>query len=161
MADDRIDVVALQELNLHRQNSQTVEAHKRTAQTLGYNFFLATTTEQKQTGGTAILVSQKLLSEGCAISTVIRHPDGNSIRVRLNHPTVGMLHLWSIYAPADGTKRRDFFLKIAAHVTPQCVLMGNFNCVEDTALDTRRSANSPYENTGADIITYIRILNKL
>eukprot|EP00965_Chrysotila_dentata_P047309 1569810-Pleurochrysis_carterae.AAC.1 len=39
--------------------------------------------------------------------------------------------------------------------------MGVFNCVEDTALNTRRSANSPYQNTGADIITYIRILNKL
>eukprot|EP00965_Chrysotila_dentata_P231136 6198174-Pleurochrysis_carterae.AAC.1 len=80
MADDKIDVVALQELNVHRQNLQTVEAHKRTAQTLGYKLFLATTTEQKQTGGTAILVSQKLLSEGCTVSTVIRHPDGNSIR---------------------------------------------------------------------------------
>eukprot|EP00965_Chrysotila_dentata_P170602 5631560-Pleurochrysis_carterae.AAC.1 len=115
MADDKIDVVALQELNVHRQNIQTVEAHKRTAQTLGYKLFLATTTEQKQTGGTAILVSQKLMSEGCTVSTVIRHPEGNSIRVRLNHPTIGMLHLWSVYAPADGTKRRDFFLKIAAH----------------------------------------------
>eukprot|EP00965_Chrysotila_dentata_P137517 4549076-Pleurochrysis_carterae.AAC.1 len=101
------------------------------------------------------------MTEGCTVSTVIRHPDGNSIRVRLNHPIIGMLHLWSIYAPADGTKRREFFLKIAAHGTSNCVLMGEFNCVEDTALDTRRSANSPYENVGADIITYIRILNKL
>eukprot|EP00965_Chrysotila_dentata_P113001 3733763-Pleurochrysis_carterae.AAC.1 len=55
MADDKIDVVALQELNAHRQNIQTVEAHKRTAQSLGYKLFLVTTTEQKQTGGTAIL----------------------------------------------------------------------------------------------------------
>eukprot|EP00965_Chrysotila_dentata_P253635 6211347-Pleurochrysis_carterae.AAC.1 len=108
MADDKIDVIALQELNVNRQNIQTVEAHKRTAQTLGYKLCLATTTEQKQTGGTAILVSQKLLSEECTVSTGIRHPDGKSIRVRLNRPIIGMLHLWSIYAPADGTKRRDF-----------------------------------------------------
>eukprot|EP00965_Chrysotila_dentata_P114949 3799477-Pleurochrysis_carterae.AAC.1 len=50
---------------------------------------------------------------------------------------------------------------MAAHVNPESILMGDFNCVEDVALDTRRSANTPYENTGADVLTYIKVYNKL
>eukprot|EP00965_Chrysotila_dentata_P095163 3145535-Pleurochrysis_carterae.AAC.2 len=39
--------------------------------------------------------------------------------------------------------------------------MGDFNCVVDVAMDTHRSANTPYENTGADVLTFIKVYNKL
>eukprot|EP00965_Chrysotila_dentata_P134026 4432192-Pleurochrysis_carterae.AAC.1 len=50
---------------------------------------------------------------------------------------------------------------MAGHVNSDSVIMGDFNCVEDVALDTRRSANTPYENTGADILTFIKVYNNL
>eukprot|EP00965_Chrysotila_dentata_P054612 1812994-Pleurochrysis_carterae.AAC.1 len=50
---------------------------------------------------------------------------------------------------------------MAAFVQSNSILMGDFNCVEDVAMDTRRSANTQYENTGADILTYISVLNNL
>eukprot|EP00965_Chrysotila_dentata_P149015 4922058-Pleurochrysis_carterae.AAC.1 len=50
---------------------------------------------------------------------------------------------------------------MAPFVKPNSILMGDFNCVEDIALDTRRSSSTPYENTGADILTYISVLNQL
>eukprot|EP00965_Chrysotila_dentata_P054926 1823390-Pleurochrysis_carterae.AAC.1 len=39
--------------------------------------------------------------------------------------------------------------------------MGDFNCVPDIALDTRRVAQSPYKNGGADILTFIALSNSL
>eukprot|EP00965_Chrysotila_dentata_P220300 6191696-Pleurochrysis_carterae.AAC.1 len=50
---------------------------------------------------------------------------------------------------------------MAAHVNPESIRMGDFNCVENVALDTRRSANIPYANTGADVLTCIKVYNKL
>eukprot|EP00965_Chrysotila_dentata_P201027 6180338-Pleurochrysis_carterae.AAC.2 len=45
---------------------------------------------------------------------------------------------------------------MAAHVNPESLLMGDFNCVEDVALDTHRSANTPYANAGADVLAFIK-----
>eukprot|EP00965_Chrysotila_dentata_P260421 6213901-Pleurochrysis_carterae.AAC.1 len=50
---------------------------------------------------------------------------------------------------------------MAPFVKPNSILMGDFNCVEDITLSTRRSSNTPYENTGADILTYTSVLNQL
>eukprot|EP00965_Chrysotila_dentata_P194173 6176202-Pleurochrysis_carterae.AAC.1 len=108
-----------------------------------------------QIGGTAILVAQTLLDEGVIAAFSHSHPKGNSIRIKLAVPTMGNLDVWSIYAPADSTLRRDFFLRMAPFVKPNSILMGDFNCVEDIALDTRRSSSTPYDHAGADILTYI------
>eukprot|EP00965_Chrysotila_dentata_P126606 4186494-Pleurochrysis_carterae.AAC.1 len=64
MSDDKIDVVAFQELNVHRNNQAVLESHKRTANTLGYKLFIAPTATVAQIGGTAILVSLRLIAEG-------------------------------------------------------------------------------------------------
>eukprot|EP00965_Chrysotila_dentata_P114990 3801134-Pleurochrysis_carterae.AAC.1 len=161
MRDDKIDVIAFQELNVHRNNLSVIEAHKQTANALGYKLFIAPTAEVSQIGGTAILVSLRMISEGSVATFLHSHPKGNYVRIKLTNPIFGTLYVWSIYAPADGIQRRNLFLKMAAHVNPETLLMGDFNCVEDVALDTRRSANSPYENTGADVLTYIKVYNKL
>eukprot|EP00965_Chrysotila_dentata_P065147 2159596-Pleurochrysis_carterae.AAC.1 len=150
MREDKIDVVAFQELNVHRNNQPVLESHKQTAIALGYRLFIAPTAEVAQIGGTAVLISLRLIAEGSVATFLNSHPKGNYVRIKLTNPHFGTLYVWSIYAPADGTQRRDFFLKMAAHVNPESLLMGDFNCVEDVALDTRRSANSPYANTGAD-----------
>eukprot|EP00965_Chrysotila_dentata_P014010 464406-Pleurochrysis_carterae.AAC.1 len=147
MLDDKIDVIALQELNVHRNNQNVLESHKRTANSLGYKLFIAPTSAVAQIGGTAILVSVRMIAEGSVATFIHSHPNGNYVRIKITNPVFGILYVWSIYAPADGTQRRDLFLKMAAHVNPESVLMGDFNCVEDIALDTRRSSNTPYENT--------------
>eukprot|EP00965_Chrysotila_dentata_P030370 1010792-Pleurochrysis_carterae.AAC.1 len=155
--DDKVDVIAFQEHNVHRNNQGTLETHKHTAKTLGYKLFIAPTAEVAQIGGTAILVSLQMLSEGSVATFMHSHPNGNYVRVKIVNPQFGTLHVWSVYAPADGTQCRDLFLKMAGHVNPESILMGDFNCVENVAMDTRRSANTPYENTGADVLTFIKV----
>eukprot|EP00965_Chrysotila_dentata_P226925 6195710-Pleurochrysis_carterae.AAC.1 len=161
MRNDKIDVIAFQEHNVHRQDTRTLETHKHTALSLGYKLFLAPTATNMQIGGTAILVAQSLLDEEATATFSHSHPKGNSIRIKLAVPTIGNLDLWSIYAPADSTLRRDCFLRMAPFVKPNSILMGDFNCVEDIALDTRRSSITPYDNAGADILTYISVLTNL
>eukprot|EP00965_Chrysotila_dentata_P050267 1665471-Pleurochrysis_carterae.AAC.1 len=114
MKIEKIDVVALQELNVHRQDRHTIDAHKNAAQTLGYKMFLAPTATPNQVGGTAILIAQTLSDDGATASLSHTHPKGNSIHVKLTIPVIGLLDVWSVYAPADSNLRRDFFLRMAA-----------------------------------------------
>eukprot|EP00965_Chrysotila_dentata_P193210 6175610-Pleurochrysis_carterae.AAC.3 len=61
MLEDKIDVVAFQELNVHRNNQRVMESHKQTANTLGYKLFIAPTAEVAQIGGAAILISSRMI----------------------------------------------------------------------------------------------------
>eukprot|EP00965_Chrysotila_dentata_P201026 6180338-Pleurochrysis_carterae.AAC.1 len=77
MRDDKIDVVAFQELNVHRNNQHVLESHKQTSNALGYKLFIAPMAEVAQIGGTAVLVSLRLISEGSVATFLHSHPKGN------------------------------------------------------------------------------------
>eukprot|EP00965_Chrysotila_dentata_P126622 4186763-Pleurochrysis_carterae.AAC.3 len=105
IANDKIDVIAFQELNVHRNNQRMLESHRHSAYALGYKLFIAPTAEVAQIGGTAILVSLRMISEGSVATFVHSHPNGNYVRIKLTNPTFGTLHVWSVYAASDGTQR--------------------------------------------------------
>eukprot|EP00965_Chrysotila_dentata_P070492 2329796-Pleurochrysis_carterae.AAC.1 len=111
MRNNKIDVIAFQEHNVHRQDARTLESHKHAAQSLGYKLFLAPTATSMQVGGSAILVAQSLLDDGVIATFSHSHPKGNSIRIKLVVPSIANLDVWSIYAPADSMLRREFFSK--------------------------------------------------
>eukprot|EP00965_Chrysotila_dentata_P120381 3980586-Pleurochrysis_carterae.AAC.1 len=92
MANDKIDIIAFQELNVHRNNQRILEAHKHSAFALGYKLFIAPTAEVAQIGGTAILISLRMLSEGSVATFMHSHPKGNYIRIKLTTPKFGTLH---------------------------------------------------------------------
>eukprot|EP00965_Chrysotila_dentata_P072190 2385610-Pleurochrysis_carterae.AAC.1 len=110
MIDDKIDVITFQEFIVHRNNQRILESHRQTANALlGYKLFIVPTAEVAQIGGTAILVSKRLLFEGGIATFLYSHPKGAHVRIQLTNPSTGALYVWSIYAPADGTQRRDPF----------------------------------------------------
>eukprot|EP00965_Chrysotila_dentata_P177782 5872131-Pleurochrysis_carterae.AAC.1 len=58
----------------------------------------------------------------------------------------------SVYAPADSKERVAFFQSIRSSIDESTILCGDFNCVDDPSLDTRRSSSLNYSNDGADIL---------
>eukprot|EP00965_Chrysotila_dentata_P009286 302655-Pleurochrysis_carterae.AAC.1 len=67
----------------------------------------------------------------------------------------------SVYAPADSKERVAFFRAIRCSVDDSTILCGDFDCVDDPSLDTRRSSNLSYSNNGADILRDIVTHNLL
>eukprot|EP00965_Chrysotila_dentata_P107740 3558966-Pleurochrysis_carterae.AAC.1 len=67
----------------------------------------------------------------------------------------------SIYAPADARERTAFFHAIRSLIDPSTILCGDFNCVDDPSVDTRRSSNLKYSNEGAEILSEIVTQNGL
>eukprot|EP00965_Chrysotila_dentata_P167210 5521186-Pleurochrysis_carterae.AAC.1 len=61
----------------------------------------------------------------------------------------------SVYAPADARERIAFFHAIRSLIDPVTILCGDFNCVDDPSVDTRRSSHLNYSNEGAEILSEI------
>eukprot|EP00965_Chrysotila_dentata_P190648 6174023-Pleurochrysis_carterae.AAC.3 len=66
-----------------------------------------------------------------------------------------------VYAPADSKEHVAFFRSIRCSVDESTILCGDFNCVDDPSLDTRRSSSFSYSNEGADILRDIVNQNSL
>eukprot|EP00965_Chrysotila_dentata_P115051 3803968-Pleurochrysis_carterae.AAC.1 len=71
------------------------------------------------------------------------------------------LKVASVYAPADGKDRPTFFKSIFGMIDSTTILSGDFNCVDDTTLDTQRSSDTPYSNEGSDVLQAIVIKHSL
>eukprot|EP00965_Chrysotila_dentata_P058118 1926770-Pleurochrysis_carterae.AAC.2 len=135
-AKRHIDIVTLQEYNVHRQAPRTIEYHNRHAtNTLGHELILAPTTTLNQTGGPLILISLHFETAEQSSPSLTRPKD--SIRINSTLPTSGSLGISSICASAYGSQRHEFFLKMAAFVQPISISTGGSICSEDIALDTR------------------------
>eukprot|EP00965_Chrysotila_dentata_P127662 4221572-Pleurochrysis_carterae.AAC.1 len=148
----RADFVSIQERNLHR-DTNSLNSMKYLANKFGFVLLFAPLPRGKRIGGAGILVS----NETYARLTKIRfrsHHSGGACTLSFTLSDLE-LRVVSVYAAADGKERSAFFNSVANMIDSSTILSGDFNCVEDTTLDTQRSSGTPYANEGSAVLQEI------
>ena len=106
----------------------------------------------KGVGGTATLVSDKC---DVVVSSSSDRAKGNITITNLVFKNIKFKNV-NIYAPQDeensSTRRDSFYKTLKKIVTKNSILGGDFQNVLDILLDLRRTATSPYENGGSEIL---------
>eukprot|EP00965_Chrysotila_dentata_P143793 4751207-Pleurochrysis_carterae.AAC.1 len=157
-SSSRIDLVAIQEHNL-RKDAKSLNSIHFLANAHGFVFLLSPLPTWKRVGGVGILVRQELYAslENLRFRS---HRTGGLCSLSFRVHAINMKFA-SVYAPADPKERVSFFRSIRCSVDENTILCGDFNCVDDPSLDTRRSSNLNYSNDGADILRDIVSQNSL
>eukprot|EP00965_Chrysotila_dentata_P158342 5230854-Pleurochrysis_carterae.AAC.1 len=152
------DFISVQEHNLHR-DSKGLDSIKFLANKHGFVFFFSPLPHGKRIGGAGILVRNDIYAR--LQKTRFRsHYSGGACTLSFTLNDIE-LKVASVYAPAEGKERSAFFKSISSMIDSSTILSGDFNCVDDTTLDTQRSSNTPYSNEGADVLQTIVIKHSL
>ena len=143
-------VLCFQEINLRRGDAR-LSALVAKADSLGYTAHISCIPRGCACGGTATLVAKSL---ACSKITFRTHSRGGTSTTTLIIPTLNTpsrkLEIANVYGSQTGSERVAQFATLRKHVNNKTCIVGDFNCVLDVALDTRRDATSPYPNAGAD-----------
>eukprot|EP00965_Chrysotila_dentata_P200929 6180268-Pleurochrysis_carterae.AAC.4 len=153
-----LDFVAIQEHNL-RNDSKEINSRRFLANSHGYVFFFTPLPKGKRVGGASILVKNEVYAS-MTNPRFRSHRSGGfcTLSFYLNDHN---LRFASISAPADARERVSFFHVIRNMIDSTTILCGDFNCVDDPSVDTRRSSDLKYSNEGADILSEIVTRNSL
>ena len=94
-------------------------------------------------GGTLILMDMRTVQH---VKTI--HEDPNLARSAYEFNATP-LDVASVYAPADPTKRMNFFSHIKSKLSKHTIAGGDWNCVPDVILDVKGKNQLNYPNRGA------------
>eukprot|EP00965_Chrysotila_dentata_P122361 4044578-Pleurochrysis_carterae.AAC.1 len=139
----RIDLAAIQEHNL-RKDARGLNSIHFLANLHGFVFLFSPLPNGKRVRGVGILVKQETYA-------MLENPRFRSHRSGGLCTMIFRIHslnmrFASVYAPADSKERVAFFRAIRSTVDESTILCGDFNCVDDPSLDTRRSSSLNYSN---------------
>eukprot|EP00965_Chrysotila_dentata_P037479 1246655-Pleurochrysis_carterae.AAC.1 len=124
----------IQEHNLHR-DTNCLDSVRFNANKFGFVLFFAPLPRGKRIGGTGILVRNETFAQLNG-SRFRSHRSGGACTLSFTVNEID-LTVASVYAPADGRERPNFFSSIASMINSSTILSGDFNCVDDVSLDTQ------------------------
>ena len=117
-------------------------------------------------GGTATLISDRVevnnatSFDRCGGNMTVTNFELKKIKLRAVNVYAPQQELDPKGVPLE-TRRDHYYNKLKKHVTKSTILGGDFQNVLDVSLDLRRTANSAYENGGAEILRTIISENEL
>ena len=161
-----IDHLLIQEHNLKVDDPRLINMYAAARQHGFAQCHIACVPGHVDRGGTATLISDRV--EVTKVTSFDRL-GGNLLITDFELKEIKFRSL-NVYAPqyeldAQGNRlvsRRDnYYKKLKSHATKTTILGGDFQNVLDVGLDLKRTATSPYENGGAEILREIIVKNDL
>ena len=162
----KIDLLFVQEHNLKSEDKR-LETMRNCTLAHGFSYcHIACVPQCVGRGGTATLISDRVevnnatSFDRCGGNMTVTNFELKKIKLRAVNVYAPQQELDPKGVPLE-TRRDHYYNKLKKHVTKSTILGGDFQNVLDVSLDLRRTANSAYENGGAEILRTIISENEL
>ena len=146
-----VHVLLLQEHHLGRADAARAT---QVASACGYTSFWSSSDSAGHRGGTGVLVRADL----AAVTPVVHNDQGDTMSGRVCAVDLVVsdvsARLVSVYVPIDQSRRVPFLqgLPLAPWVSNNMIIQGDWNCVENHRLDTRRPAGKTDRSSQENIM---------
>ena len=150
-----LDVLCLQE---HNAGGAKVKEWQRIAHANGYCIRIGTKGDSKTRGGAAMIVKMSTFNLTEKDSGRHRELDGGYAKLACTWQE-HKIDLISLYVPSQEQDRKAYLTKLkrSGAISKNSIVLGDFNCVENTLLDVRypEGANNKYANQHSGLLMHV------
>ena len=150
-----LDVLCVQE---HNAGSSKMKEWQRIAHANGYCIRLGTKGDKRTRGGAALIAKMSTLALTEKDSGKHRDLDGGYVKLACAWQQ-HKIDFVSLYVPSQEQDRKSYLTKLkrSGAISKNSIVLGDFNCVENTLLDVRypEGSNSKYANQHSGLLMHV------